>query len=138
MEQSMNARTASSSALAYLGDCVLELFVRELLVSLGVRDSGALNDLSRRFVTAKAQSAALEHILPMLTEEETDFFHRGRNDSSHHAPKSASVAEYRRATGFETLFGALHMDGQRERAKELFFTAYGDVIAEIKKERGET
>lgn len=115
-------------SLAYLGDAVIELLVREETVSRGITDVGKLNRIARDFVTAKNQSSALENILPVLTEEETDFYKRGRNAHGISAPKSASVAEYRRATGMEALFGHLFLSGQTERARELFNIAYSKEI----------
>lgn len=119
------------AALAYLGDAVIELWVRELLVSFGITSSAVLSSESRLFVTAKAQSEAYERIKDLLTEEEDDVFRRGRNVKVS-VPKSASPAEYHRATGMETLFAALHLEGAKQRADELLHVAYADVIADIK------
>ena len=118
----------SGAALAYLGDAVLEILVRERLVGTGIAHAGKLNDLSKKYVTAVKQSAGLEVLLPLLTEEETAVFHRGRNAAGQH-PKSASVAEYRRATGFEALFGYLWLSGKTERLYELF-TKYAQTAEE--------
>ena len=111
-------------SLAYMGDAVIELLVREKALSSGITNVGELNRMARNFVTAKNQSTALENILPLLTQEETDFYRRGRNAHGISAPKSASVTEYRRATGMEALFGHLFLSGQMERARELFSIAY--------------
>ena len=111
--------------LAYLGDAVLELMVREHLVRSGVVGAGRLNSLSRDFVTAASQSKALENILPLLTEEEEALFRRARNYSKASVPKSAAVVDYRRATGLEALFAALYLDGKSERTSFLFRNAYG-------------
>ena len=88
----------SGAALAYLGDAVLEVMVRRMLVETGVGNAGKLNELSRDYVRATRQSAGIERLLPMLTEEEAAVYRRGRNASGGH-PKSATAAEYRRATG---------------------------------------
>ena len=118
------------SALAYYGDAVIELMVREYLIKTGISNAGKLNKLSRSFVTASKQSECVKKILPVLTEEETDIFKRGRNMHGGH-PKSASVGDYRRATGFETLMGYLYITQSFPRAKELFDTAYADELKEI-------
>ena len=123
-----NLSEMSPSALAYLGDAVLELYVREFLVSRGICSSKELNDAALEFVRAHAQSAALENILPMLTEHETEVFKNGRNNNKVSVPKSASALDYRRATGFETLFGYLHLSGEKARMDELFAEAYKDTI----------
>ncbi len=114
----------STEALAYLGDCVLELFVRKLLVTSGLSHSSSLNRSALRYVRAKAQSDAMDRILPQLTDEESSFFHRGRNSNHLNFPKNATPAEYRRATGMEVLFGHLYLTGQTDRANELFCLGY--------------
>ena len=124
-------KEVSTEALAYLGDCVLELKVREKLVNLGISGSGNLNRSSLAFVKATAQARAMQNILPLLTEEETAVYKRGRNMSSGNVPKSATMSEYRSATGMEALFGYLHLLGEFERIDQLFSAAYPDKEDEI-------
>lgn len=124
-------KEVSTEALAYLGDCVLELKVREKLVNLGISGSGNLNRSSLAFVKATAQAKAMQNILPLLTEEETAIYKRGRNMSSGNVPKSATMSEYRSATGMEALFGYLHLLGEFERIDQLFSAAYPDKEGEI-------
>ena len=120
-----NLNTYSSASLAYLGDCTIELCVREYLVKeMGLSSSARLNKEALRFVKAANQAAAMKNILPFLTEEENDVFHRGRNMGHSSTPKSATVAEYRSATGMEALFGWLHLANKKERINELFRIAY--------------
>ena len=116
--------TYSTAALAYLGDCVIEMCVRERLVRLGYSSSAKLNKTALDYVRAPRQAEAMKNILPLLTEEEDAVFHRGRNIGHTNTPKSATVAEYRAATGMEALFGYLHLAGQKERISELFDAAY--------------
>lgn len=111
-------------ALAYLGDSVMEVFVREHLVKRGLAHSAALNRAALKFVCASAQAAAADRVLPLLTEEELGWFHRGRNSKHLNFPKNADPANYRKATGLEVLFGFLHESGQEERARELFAAGY--------------
>lgn len=120
-------KTVSTAALAYLGDAVIELFVRSKLVEEGVSSSKALNVKALEYVRAPAQAKAMERLLPHLSEEETAVFHRGRNVGHTNTPKSATVAEYRNATGMEALFGYLHLTGNAERAAELFVLAFPEV-----------
>ena len=122
MENKLN--TYSTAALAYLGDCVIEMCVRERLVRLGYSSSAKLNKTALDYVRAPRQAEAMKNILPLLTEEEDAVFHRGRNIGHTNTPKSATVAEYRAATGMEALFGYLHLAGQKERICELFDAAY--------------
>ena len=107
-------------ALAYLGDGVIELLVRERLILKGYERSGKLNNEARKFVTAVAQNGAYLRIKDMLTEEEEAIFRRGKNSSHLNIPKSASPTEYKNATGFEALFGYLHLNGEKGRIEELF------------------
>lgn len=118
----------STAALAYLGDSVIELCVRELLVTRGVSSAKNLNSTALRFVKAEAQADAIMKILPILSDEENAAYRRGRNIGHTNVPKSATVGQYRLATGFETLFGYLHLTNQKERINELFSLAYEDVI----------
>ena len=120
----MDLHTVGTAALAYLGDAVIELMVRERLVGMGYSSSKALNARALDFVRASAQAQAMERLLPHLTEEEEGAFRRGRNIGHTNPPKRATVAEYRNATGMEALFGYLHMKGEQARIKELFDLAY--------------
>ena len=121
--------TVSTAALAYLGDVVIELLVREHLVERGLSSSAKLNKKALDFVRAPMQAEAMKHLLPHLTEEENAVFHRGRNIGHTNTPKSATVAEYRAATGMEALFGYLHLAGREERLRELFALAYEDKLS---------
>lgn len=119
-----NLKEISTEALAYLGDSVIELKVRELLVEQGISGSGDLNRASLAFVKASAQAAAMHKIIPMLSDDEASVYKRGRNMSGGSVPKSATMSEYRAATGMEVLFGYLHLQGKHERISELFSAAY--------------
>lgn len=114
----------SVPALAYLGDSVMELLVRERLVKGGLSHSAALNRAALAYVTATAQAGAAERLLPYLTATEESYYRRGRNSGHLNFPKTAKPAEYRMASGLETLFGYLHLSGQTARARELFALAY--------------
>ena len=118
MEESVKPRFRLAEAgpltLAYMGDAVFELLTRERIVLAGEKPPAELNRLARGYVTAVAQSAAVERLLPLLDEDETAVYKRGRN------AKSAHAVEYRRATGLECLFGYLYLAGRIERARALF------------------
>jgi ribonuclease-3 family protein len=117
------AAAVSAASLAYLGDAVLEVLVRCRIVAAGMEHP---SETSLRYVTAAAQSDALERILPLLTEEEEAAFRRGRNCVHGNVPKKATQAQYRRATGFEALFGYLYVKGETERIRELFVLAFSE------------
>lgn len=131
MEKTTDLSGISGGALAYLGDAVLELYVREFLVSRGISSSKELNTAAQDFVRSAAQSAALERILPMLTEKELEIYKNGRNNNKVRVPRSSAALDYRRATGFEALFGYLHLAGEKSRTDELFAAAYEDVMAKF-------
>ena len=116
----------SQSALAYLGDSVMELCVRSMLVKKGYSKSKKLNAAALEYVTAPAQARAAERLLPYLSEEEKEVYQRGRNSSVNNVPKSASCGEYKSATGLEALFGYLYLAQRQDRIDELFSLAYPD------------
>ncbi len=125
METILNASPVKPNSLnpislAYIGDAVYEIIVREHLALSGDRPPEQLHRLAVNFVSASAQSAAAQKLMPILTEEEIAAYKRGRNAKVSHIPKGASVAEYHSATGFESLYGHLYLTGQTERMRELF------------------
>ncbi|MBQ3259335.1 MAG: ribonuclease III [Clostridia bacterium] len=101
--------------LAFVGDGVYDLMVRERLVCLANRPNKELHQLAVQQVRAEAQAAALDRLLPMLSEEETSVYRRGRN-----AHTSRSGGDYHKATGLEALFGYLYLSGRLDRVRELF------------------
>lgn len=121
---SLNPAELSTPSLAYLGDCVMELCVRTRLLQRGFSTSRDLNAEALNYVRAGAQADAAERILPVLTEQEAAVYRRGRNIGHTNVPKSATVAQYRMATGLEVLFGYLYVTGQQSRIDELFLLAY--------------
>ena len=110
----------SAAGLAHVGDAVLELMVRTWLCEHGKATNYGLHRAAVQYVSATAQAAAMDRLLPCLTEEEQQLYHRGRNAHTHAAPKGATPGQYARATGMETLFGGLYLAGRRERVNELF------------------
>lgn len=110
----------SNLGLAHIGDGVYELMCRSYLALSGDHTLKGLHLHSIALVKAPAQAAFAEKLLPMLNQEEMAFFRRGKNAHTHAAPKSATREEYAKATGLETLFGALYLLGRRERLNELF------------------
>ena len=111
----VDARQISPLALAFVGDGVYDLCVREMLVSEANRPVNDLHKESVKRVRAEAQAAAAERLLPHLTEEELAVFKRGRNA---HTNRTGSA--YHHATGLESLFGYLYLDGRIDRVRELF------------------
>lgn len=110
----------SPNVLAFYGDSVYEVLVRNRVVAGHNTNAGKLHDMAVERVRATYQSEAVSVIEPMLTEKEADILRRGRNAGGISVPKSAKPSEYRRATALETLFGYLSLTGQDERIETLF------------------
>ena len=117
----------TTQALAYLGDSVLESIIRERLILKGIEKSGKLNAEALKYVTAVNQAKAYEKIEALLTEKEAEIFRRGRNSCHINVPKSASIKEYKIATGFEAIFGYLRLCKDEDRILFLFNSAYDDL-----------
>ena len=113
-------RAISSIGLAHLGDAVYELLARAWLCAHGRATGRGLHRAAVELVKAPAQAERAEKILPLLTEEELAVFKRGRNAHVHTVPRSASRADYLRATALECLLGYLYLQGRRERINQLF------------------
>lgn len=112
----------SGNVLAFVGDAVLSLQVRQYLVEQGITKTKQLQETSVKFVSAMAQADYMKTLLDRnaLTEEEMGIYKRGRNAKSASMAKNADVMSYRIATGFEALWGYLHMEGRQERLDELW------------------
>ncbi len=120
------ARQMNPVVLAFVGDAVYTLLVREELALSSGEKTGMLNKRASEIVSAHGQSGALGRILPLLTEEEADIYHRGRNAKKPTKSKNASVGEYVRSTGFEAVIGYLYLTGQSGRIRELFIEDHED------------
>lgn len=115
----LDIRSYSPLVLAYIGDAVYDLVIRSMMVGKG---NAHVNDLHRRtsrLVKAHTQSEMIKTLLPELTEEERAVYKRGRNTKSFTVAKNATVADYRRATGFEALMGCLYLENEMDRMMEL-------------------
>ena len=110
----------SPLTLAFYGDSVYERLVRQHIVLNANMPASKLHELKVKKVCASYQSDALEKLLPHIDEKETAVVKRGRNATGNNVPKSSNAVDYRRATGFEALFGYLDLLGRSERIQELF------------------
>lgn len=119
--QTADYQQLNGIALAYLGDAVYEVFIRQHLLSMGLSKPNKLQHQATHYVSAKAQAALIDLMKAdaLLTDQEWDYFKRGRNANSHTHAKHTSVLTYRMSTGFEALFGYLQLSGQTERISEL-------------------
>ncbi|WP_246428020.1 Mini-ribonuclease 3 [Paenibacillus phyllosphaerae] len=112
--------------LAYMGDAVFELLVRQYLIAQPNHKPHHLHKQATQFVSAKAQRMLLEKWTPLLTEEEADVVRRGRNTKSGTPPKNANVADYRQATALECLVGFLYYGKRIDRLQELMAAGFAD------------
>ena len=110
----------SNLGLAHIGDAVYELMCRSYLCARGEHTLKRLHLDSIALVKAPTQAKFADKLKSHLTEEEYAYFRRGKNAHTHAAPKSATPQEYSKATGLETLFGALYLAGKTQRLNELF------------------
>ena len=116
--QEVNA--ISNLGLAHMGDCVFEILCRAYLCTRGDKTVDKLHRDTINMVKASSQAKFVDKLLPLLTEEELAYYRRGKNSHVHAVPKSATPAQYAKATGVEALFGYLFLSGQKERANEIF------------------
>ena len=110
----------SNLGLAHIGDGAYELMCRAYLCAQGNQTVLKLHKDTVALVKASTQAKFADKIKPYLTEQEQDYYRRGKNAHTHAAPKAASRLEYAKATGLECLFGALYLQGQTQRLNELF------------------
>ena len=110
----------SNLALAHVGDGAYELLCRAFLCAQGDKTVLKLHKDTVSLVKAPTQATFADKLKPHLTEEEFAYYRRGKNAHTHAAPKAASRLEYAKATGLETLFGALYLLGETDRLNELF------------------
>jgi len=113
------AKLINPITLAFLGDAVYSLWVREQLVRSGIGKAADFQRAAGKIVSAHGQSAFLEKVLPLLTEEEDEIYRRGRNAKKATKSKNATASEYSRSTGFEAVMGYLYLIGEHERIEQL-------------------
>ncbi|MBR5991942.1 MAG: ribonuclease III [Clostridia bacterium] len=116
-----NLSQLSPLTLAFIGDSVYELLVREALVLEANRPGADYHAEKLKYVSASAQASAFSVIEPLLTPSELDIFKRGRNAHTTHTPKNMTSADYHTATGLEALFGWLYLAGEIDRLRELMY-----------------
>ena len=114
--------TVSSAALAFLGDSVYEVMIRNRVVEECIGNADELNKKSKALTNAKAQAHIADVLKDQLTEEELAVYKRGRNLKSLTAPRSCTISEYRRATGLEALMGYLYLENRKGRMEQLLET----------------
>ncbi|RAL23228.1 Mini-ribonuclease 3 [Thermoflavimicrobium daqui] len=108
--------------LAYMGDAIYEIYVREYLIAQGISLPQHLQKEATKYVSANAQAKAFYQIKSLLSEDELTILKRGRNAKSGSIPKNAKVSDYRYSTGLEALFGYLYLSGKQSRIQQLMQT----------------
>ena len=127
MQEKLNhASLPSSAALAYLGDAVHSLYVREAVVRQNLSKSKDLHNAANTVINAASQAELFRKIDGELSEDERDVFRRAKNSKHLQKPKHMSIEDYRVATGFEALLGMLWWTGAHERLYELLQIAHAN------------
>lgn len=119
LEFNLNPKEVSPLSLAYIGDAVYELYVRNYVMKDANMPVAKLHKKSTALVKAKAQSDIIYAIMDKLTDEEVAVYKRGRNAHSYTSAKNADIVDYRRATGFEALIGYIYLIKDEKRLNEL-------------------
>ncbi|MEI3609465.1 Mini-ribonuclease 3 [Pseudogracilibacillus sp. SO10305] len=134
----VNAKQLNSLALAYIGDSVYELYVRNHVILTGKVKPNQLHHKTVQYVSGVGQAKVIHAWLEeeLLTEEEAAIVRRGRNAKSHTIPKNISVADYRYATAFETLIGYHYLEGNDSRLNELMQLAVTYIDEQIAEKEG--
>lgn len=114
-KEQLDIKTVSPLTLAYIGDCIYDLYIRTIIVEAGNAPVNKLHKRVSDLVKAQTQMELIKSIEDILTDEERQVFKRGRNAKSYTSAKNASKSDYRNATGFEALLGYLYMIGNIER-----------------------
>ena len=111
----------NSLTLAYLGDAIYEVYIREYLISKKIVKVNDLQREATKYVSAKGQAGYLQKLISdnVLTDEEVSIVMRARNHKVQHRPKSTDIITYKYATGFEALMGFLYLSNRRQRLDEI-------------------
>lgn len=115
----MDMKDINTTALAYIGDAVYEVYVRQYVLDKGLTNTDIMHRKSIKYVSANGQAYAIKKMYESLTEDEKALVKRARNHKSASKPKNTDPMVYKWATAFEALIGSLHISGELEREKDL-------------------
>ncbi|WEV61001.1 Mini-ribonuclease 3 [Streptococcaceae bacterium ESL0729] len=117
----VDVKLINGIALAYVGDAIYEVYVRDHLIHAGLTKPNRLHKSATKFVSARAQAWLISQMEEekLLSDEEWGYFKRGRNANSKTKAKNADILTYRVSTGFEAVMGYLHLTGQDTRLTEV-------------------
>lgn len=124
----MNNKDINVLALAYLGDSVYEIYIRNFLIGKGLEKVKLLQEEAVKYVSAKSQAAFLTKMIEnnFLTEEELSIVYRARNHKGSRHPKHTDIITYKYSTGFEALIGYLYLENKQDRIKEIMKEIIGE------------
>jgi len=121
----LNPKDINTTALAYIGDAVYEIYARKHVLEAGIPNVDMLHKYAVHFVCAEGQAKALKALMTdFLTEEEVSLAKRARNHKTASKARSAGPVTYKLATAFEALIGYLHLSGQEQRMEEIIAKAF--------------
>ncbi len=123
----MNVKEINVITLAYLGDAVYEVLIRDYLINKGIAKVEDLQKEAIKYVSAKAQAKILGYLTnnKYLSDEEVEIIKRGRNYKRDTHPKNTDIITYKMSTGFESLIGYLYLDNQNKRINEIMNYIFG-------------
>lgn len=140
MNEKINYEQLNGLDLAYYGDAIYEVYIRQHLLAKGITKPAKLQREAKNYVSAKAH-AALYQLMEeeaLLTGTELAYFKRGRNANSHTKAKNTDVVTYRISTGFEALIGYLAASDQAERLDQIVAWIYEQVESGRTRNHGTT
>lgn len=114
-----NPNEMNALSLAYIGDAIYEVYIREYVLLKGNYKTNILHKRAIAYVSAKAQAKVVKNLIPELSEEEVQIVKRGRNTKTYTTPKNTRMIDYRFSTGFEALIGYLYLLKNNKRIEEL-------------------
>jgi len=115
----VDTREVNIKTLAYIGDVVYELYIREHVIENSREQVNKLHKKTIKYVSAKAQAKVVTALDNELTDDEKDIIRRGRNAEANTVPKNTDVVTYKIATGFEALIGFLYLEKREDRLKDI-------------------
>lgn len=117
----MEAKNRNALALAYIGDAIYEIYIREYLLSQGLEKVNKLQKEATKYVSARGQANYLKQMIDdnFLTEEELQIVMRARNHKTNSSPKNTDIITYKNATGLEALIGCLYLEDNNDRIAEI-------------------
>jgi ribonuclease-3 family protein len=118
----------NGETLAYVGDAIYELRIREYILSTGYQDVNKLHKYAVKFTSGENQAKIIDYLIKenLITEEELSYFKRGRNSGHSKNRRSISVISYKKATGFEAMIGYLYLEKREDRIKKIVKEIIGE------------